>query len=85
MIKLIMLNDLNGNVHALKYLNNLFNLYLLADLDAVVPIRLVNGSNSNQGRVEVQHNGQWGTICDDDWDEKAAKVVCLKAKKLPAK
>ncbi|PVD22131.1 hypothetical protein C0Q70_17935 [Pomacea canaliculata] len=40
------------------------------------PIRL-NGSSLNyQGRVEIMYNGQWGTICDDNWDDHAAQVVC---------
>ena len=29
-----------------------------------------------QGRVEINHNGVWGTVCDDDFSQEDAQIVC---------
>ena len=42
-------------------------------------VRLVDGDNQNEGRVEVCKDGIWGTICDSwrrEWGTAESRVIC---------
>ena len=39
-------------------------------------IRLANGGNPMEGRVEICVNGTWGTISRFGWTPKDAIVIC---------
>uniref|UniRef100_A0A8C0IVC9 Lysyl oxidase like 4 n=1 Tax=Chelonoidis abingdonii TaxID=106734 RepID=A0A8C0IVC9_CHEAB len=42
-----------------------------------IQVRLVGSRNhAGEGRLEVLYDGQWGTVCDDDFDIHVASVAC---------
>lgn len=47
-------------------------------VDSYNNIRLVNGSDKSNGRLEVllYGNPSWGTVCSDGFTEENARVAC---------
>ncbi|XP_052784595.1 uncharacterized protein LOC128220288 [Mya arenaria] len=41
-----------------------------------VVVQLVDGPDASAGRVELIVEGRQGTICDDEWDNNDATVIC---------
>ncbi|KAL9960882.1 hypothetical protein ACROYT_G034388 [Oculina patagonica] len=60
------------------------------DLNVTAPyyndgIRLSDGKNYREGRLEIFLRGQWGTVCRDSFDIKDAQVACRQLGFLGAK
>ena len=43
---------------------------------AVLELRLKDGAHRCEGRVEVKHQGEWGTVVHGSWSLKDASVAC---------
>ena len=39
-------------------------------------LRLMDGINNSSGRVEFCHDEEWGTVCDDNFGIREARVAC---------
>ncbi len=62
------------NYYPLNILYFIVNKYCGEQQEGV--IRLVGGSTVYEGRVEVCSGHEWGTICNRNWGQQEAVVVC---------
>ena len=51
-------------------------MYILSIACSTGDIRLEGGSTPYEGRVEVCRDQTWGTVCDNQWNDQDARVVC---------
>lgn len=47
-----------------------------SDIPTEMSVSLINGRIKSEGIVRVRHNATWWTICDFQWDEREASIVC---------
>ena len=56
--------------------DHLISDYHVTPITASTEIRLVGGAGPWEGRLEIKHEGAWGTVCDTNFGVNEAKVVC---------
>ncbi|XP_026161466.1 scavenger receptor cysteine-rich type 1 protein M130-like [Mastacembelus armatus] len=64
-----------SKLHLRDCVNSYYSSYLL-DLTCSDFARLVNGTSLCSGRLEVKSNQWWSSVCEADFDQRDAEVVC---------
>ena len=58
------------------YSNDLASVICTNDPVNPDPVRLAGGPDHTQGRVEINYDEMWGTVCGNSWTMKDANVLC---------
>uniref|UniRef100_A0A3B3CPZ4 SRCR domain-containing protein n=2 Tax=Oryzias melastigma TaxID=30732 RepID=A0A3B3CPZ4_ORYME len=62
--------------HLMKCQKDINSHFEFSEITCSESIRLVNGDNQCSGRLEVKSNNSWSIVCEDDFDQQDAEVVC---------
>ncbi|CAH2985030.1 unnamed protein product [Chilo suppressalis] len=65
----------NEKLDVLSNLEKKKRIHEVLDVKSV-SLRLEGSKTPNEGRVEIYHNGTWGSICADGWTLYEASVIC---------
>lgn len=70
--------DITKPIGLYQILQSTYSLHFSASESGCMngDVRMVNGRTRYEGRVEVCWNGVWGTVCNDQWTDRNAVVVC---------
>ncbi|XP_063405982.1 deleted in malignant brain tumors 1 protein-like [Mytilus trossulus] len=49
---------------------------IISDFLFAGDLRIISTTQENKGRLEIYHNGEWGTVCDDGFENVDAAVAC---------
>ncbi|KAL7377207.1 hypothetical protein ABVT39_023858 [Epinephelus coioides] len=61
---------------ALRECATLYSSSSILDLTCSDSVRLVDGTSLCSGRLEVKSNQRWSSVCEADFDQQDAEVVC---------
>ena len=61
------------------YIYNIHRYFSSIQFIIVIDLRLEGSTAQFSGRVEILHDGEWGTVCSDEFDDNDAAVVCHQA------
>ncbi|VDI14713.1 deleted in malignant brain tumors 1 protein [Mytilus galloprovincialis] len=80
----IYLSDLNctgseSNIGMCRGYYDVYNCstdFVGIDCSGGIQVRLQNGTNPFEGRVEIFLGGEWKTLCDSSWNSYDSKAIC---------